>query len=687
MRLIGRKKAESEDKGEEIVKAQAKEIARAKAEEKAKAEEIARAEAKAKALAQQIERAKAEQQARAEEITKANAAEKARAGEIARAEAKAKAMAEEIAKAKAEEESKAKEIAKAEAMAKAMAEEIAKSKAEEKAKAKELAKAEAKAKAIADEVNKAKAEQDAKKKAKAEEIAKEWQEKQRIVLGRIAKAEAEEQGRAEEIATAEAKAEALAKEIARAKAELAKAKEEISTKAKQQDEHNAEADEIAKAWREEQRVLQEQIAKAKVEGMAASEEIAKAEAKTQAVTEDIVRAKAEHDAAKKARDLAEEIATAKAEQQAQAEEIARVKAEEKAKAEEIARAEAEAMAMAEEIAKAKTAEEFKAREMARAEGKAEAETEGTSKGARKMPSLPTMQVGGRMTGTRITALSIEGTDLRLVSFHKGAIQSWDSVSFDPQLLKMGQVGDAEGLGAVIKSALEEKKEVSKSQVVCSPPGLRAVSRIITVPKAGMKELEGVVTREVRRLMTVSEADNYIHWYPLPIEGDRIPIFVLVVPKEPILAFTEALSIGGVRPRAIDLKPLALIRAVNQKDAVIANGESNSMELIIVVDDVPVLIRNVFLGEGVVTEDYAVGRISDELRRTIVTYNEINKDSPLDPDVPIFLSGATASSMPFALNVAALTGRTVQPLEPPIPYPDDFPVADFMVNLGLILKIL
>ena len=112
-----------------------------------------------------------------------------------------------------------------------------------------------------------------------------------------------------------------------------------------------------------------------------------------------------------------------------------------------------------------------------------------------------------------------------------------------------------------------------------------------------------------------------------------------------------------------------------------------MELVIVVDDVPVLIRSVFLGEEVVTQDYAVGRISDELRRTIDTYNESNVDNPLDPEVPIYLSGASAASVPFALNVAALTGRTVQPLEPPIHYPEDFPLAEFMVNVGLILKIL
>ncbi len=303
-----------------------------------------------------------------------------------------------------------------------------------------------------------------------------------------------------------------------------------------------------------------------------------------------------------------------------------------------------------------------------------------------MPRFPILQIGGGKEGKRIISLSLEGTDLRLVTFYRDSIESWERVPFKPQFLQMGQVADPEGLGGVIKNALEGKG-VKNSHVVCALPGMRAVSRIISVPNMSKKEMENAFPREVRRVMTVPEEDNYIHWQALPAGKEQTPVFVLVVPREGVLQFIEALRLGGVKPRALELKPLALVRAVSQKDAIIANGESNSVELVIVVDDVPVMIRSVFIGEGEIAEDYAVGRISDEIRRTIVTYDETNKENPLDPDIPIYLSGATASSVPFALNVAAFTGRTVQPLEPPIHYPEDFPLSDFMVNVGLTLKIL
>jgi len=304
-----------------------------------------------------------------------------------------------------------------------------------------------------------------------------------------------------------------------------------------------------------------------------------------------------------------------------------------------------------------------------------------------MPSLSLGKGSAKSTGKRILALTIEGNDIRLLSYHNNAIESWKSVSFDARLLKMGQVADPEGLGEVIKNAITGI-ETNRCYVICALPGLRSVSRIITIPNVGKKELDSVVPREVRRTMTVSEEDNYFHWQILPSETEtaQIHVFLLAVPKEPMSLLLRAFSHAGLNPSSIDLKPLALMRAVNQKDAIIANCEGNSMELVIVSDDTPVLIRSVFLGEGVANQDYAVGRISDELGRTIVTYNEINKEHPLDQNTPVYLTGAAAAGVPFALNVAALTGRTVQPLESPINCPADLPIAEYMVNIGLILKV-
>jgi len=458
-------------------------------------------------------------------------------------------------------------------------------------------------------------------------------------------------------------------------------------RAKAQAKQAAEAQKRARAEKKaqaKQAANAEKRAKARPEAKA----VKKAEKRARAEKKAQVKLSAEAEKRARAEEKAQVKQAAEAEKRAKAEEKARVKqaaeAEKRAKARPKAKAakKAETRARAEEMAKARV----KAEKKAKARVRAKAAPRRARKPAPRMPRFPTLKIGGGKAGKRIMALSIESTELRLVSYNKGAIESWDRVSFDPQLLTMGLVADPEGLGIVIKSALEGRG-ASTSQMVCAPLDLKVESRLISIPKLGKKEMESVIPREIRRLLDITEEDNYVHWQALPTETNQVPVFALAVPKETLLDFIETLRVGGVRPRAIDLKPLALMRAVNQKDAIIANGESNSVELVIVIDDVPVLMRSIFLGEGEVSEDYAVGRISDELKRTVDTYNDTNKDNPLDPEMPIYLSGATASSVPFALNVAALTGRTVQPLEPPIRYPEDFPLAEYMVNVGLILKIL
>ena len=83
----------------------------------------------------------------------------------------------------------------------------------------------------------------------------------------------------------------------------------------------------------------------------------------------------------------------------------------------------------------------------------------------------------------------------------------------------------------------------------------------------------------------------------------------------------------------------------------------------------------------------MGRISDELVRTIAYYNDSHKDEALDPELPIYLTGALASSVPFSINVATLTGRPIESLDPPLRYPTELPVAEYMVNMGLVIRAL
>ncbi|MCL5074515.1 MAG: pilus assembly protein PilM [Chloroflexi bacterium] len=284
----------------------------------------------------------------------------------------------------------------------------------------------------------------------------------------------------------------------------------------------------------------------------------------------------------------------------------------------------------------------------------------------------------------VVSLSIEGSSLRLLSCKGGRIQSWVSIPLNPRLLRGGFIADPLALSGVIRTAME-KAHLSPGRVIGGLTGLQSVSRLISLPKVAAGSLEAIVQREARRSLAISLEGNYLYWQALDGRGEELQVFVLAVPKEPLLAFLAALRGAGLRPRAIDLRPLALARAVAQPQAIIANAESNSVDVVVVVDAVPVLVHTSFLGDEPLPPEYVRDRLTDELLRAITFYNDTHRGSPLAPDIPLYLTGEMANETELVESIPALTGHPLAIPQPPLPYPAGFPLALYMVNIGLILK--
>lgn len=283
------------------------------------------------------------------------------------------------------------------------------------------------------------------------------------------------------------------------------------------------------------------------------------------------------------------------------------------------------------------------------------------------------------------ALSLEGWTLRLLETRGRQVLMWANIPVSPGLVKGGVVVDPEALGRVIGEAFKGGR-LSRRKVLCALNAPQAVSRLLTVPKAQGVNLARVVEREVRRLFPSASEDSFMYWQAVAGKAmSQQQVCVLTVPKEPLLAMASALRAAGIRPQSMDLRTLALARSVNQKDAILANLESNSVDVVIVVDDIPVLIRSIHLGEEPVPIATAQNRLLDELTRTISFYNDSNRANPLAPTLPIFLTGDLAADPDLVAPVEDSTGHPVWPLEPPLECPPDFPSSQYMVNIGLALK--
>lgn len=287
---------------------------------------------------------------------------------------------------------------------------------------------------------------------------------------------------------------------------------------------------------------------------------------------------------------------------------------------------------------------------------------------------------------RVVTLSLEGAWLRLLGVRGREVEFWADIPFDERLLQPGQVGDTQALGALIGETFRSRG-LPRSRVVAAAPGLGALSRIVTLTTPGVSLAEAV-ERQARQVLPESPAEVTLYWQAIDPRGSPTPrVFFLALPREVVMTMIEMLHIAGIQPLALDLKPLALYRAVGSKDAIVANVTTQTLDLVIVVDDLPVLLRTISLGDGAGSRDFVIGRLTDELARTIRYYNDTNRAAALPMDAPIVLAGEDVDDPAVAANLEALTGHPVEPPRPPLDYPVDFPVERYLVNVGLALKSL
>ncbi len=282
------------------------------------------------------------------------------------------------------------------------------------------------------------------------------------------------------------------------------------------------------------------------------------------------------------------------------------------------------------------------------------------------------------------SLSIDGNDLRIISSSGKKIDRWDSIGFPPNLMREGLITDNAGMAQFIKDALGERK-LSPKNVRWAIPSIGSNSQIIDLPPAGKANLEATVQREARRVLSVSPETSYLYWQLLPSAGTQQRVYAVAIPKELTQALIQTCQTAGVTIDSIDLKSFALCRAINQKDAILAHGEVNSVEMVIMMDSLPTLMRGIWLREKNLDAGRVTALLLQQLASTIEYYNDMNRSNPLPANVPIYLTGESALNPELAQRVSALSGRTVAPLEPPVSYPPNFPVALYMTNIGLVLK--
>lgn len=285
---------------------------------------------------------------------------------------------------------------------------------------------------------------------------------------------------------------------------------------------------------------------------------------------------------------------------------------------------------------------------------------------------------------KVGTIDFDGRIIRLLVTKGEEILHWASATVSGELMNQGLILKPEEMADEIQGLLGSN-DVPRRRFVTSLTGHRAASRVLTLPKVKSKFLDEAVRRKAKQEMPLPMDETYLSWHAIGAENGQIRVYAFAVPRIVIDRQIETLKAAKLKPRAMDLKPLALARAVEDSNCIIASLEDQSAGVVLVVNGTPEIIRSVPQTAEEAGPEERVEKLAQELSRTVQFYDEGHRENPLDPDTKVYATGLLLEGEKIRDLLAARTPYEVVLPAPSMQLPEEFPIATFSANLGLAKK--
>ena len=284
----------------------------------------------------------------------------------------------------------------------------------------------------------------------------------------------------------------------------------------------------------------------------------------------------------------------------------------------------------------------------------------------------------------IASITIEHGMVKLLVCRGLEVLDYRVLMANPRFFREGQVSNSDRVAGLIQNALPEMKGRFR-KAIGVVPGFQNRLRLMELPLAPGLDPRTVIAQEASRSMRVS-ADTYqLNWRRLADRLDRSRWLVLAASRRSIASLLDTAQKAAIGLKTLELRPFALARALNQPNAVVAWTAPDGCDVVIVKDSVPVEHQSLFWGAELVEDTVLVDRLTEVVGRTLAGYDRNSTEGPLSDDAQLFVCGSPVGREPtIAYQVANNLGRVTGALASPVAYPDDFPINDLIVNIGLSL---
>jgi len=285
----------------------------------------------------------------------------------------------------------------------------------------------------------------------------------------------------------------------------------------------------------------------------------------------------------------------------------------------------------------------------------------------------------------IVTLNIESDSARLLAVKGGKIEYWKSVPLTADSVKATTIANVQAVAAALTHFMFKSTEIPNNKMIVSMTGLRSVYRIVPLPKIKPSQIEEAIRWIAMREIPFDLKDLHLFWQILGENDEEQKVFLIATPKSMLEVIETTLSKANIKPKALDLKPLALARFVNNPNAIILDMEADSNSIVVMKKGLPQVMNTLVVQQNNQTLRDRALRLSSDLARTVMFYNNVHEDDPITPSTQAFLTGKLGTDE----HMMELLKTAIEyPIAAPslcLEHPNDFPVSQYAVNIGLALK--
>jgi Tfp pilus assembly protein PilN len=282
------------------------------------------------------------------------------------------------------------------------------------------------------------------------------------------------------------------------------------------------------------------------------------------------------------------------------------------------------------------------------------------------------------------ALNISSRNIKVLSLKGRQVKKWSTIDLAGGLVRDGLILQPQAVGEAIDSLFKSTR-MPRDNVVTSIAGLSFTYRFLSLPRLKPSLQEEAILRAAKKEISLPLDELYLAWQSIPGKGEEQAFFILGVPRNLVDAAVQTLKFAGVTPYLMDLRPLALARTANRRDAIVVNLEPDCFDIVFITNGLPTVIHTISPRSESATLEDNIHRLADELTKTAAFYQSNHPDIQLSPSTPLLLTGDLAIEAPASGLLQSEIEYPIEPLIPPVEFPDNLPLASYAASIGLALK--